>query len=182
MLPIVIPRSFVIQKSTSLASPDKGLYTHTPVVMRCVLSRSVQNTAFHSSTACHTSWVSPNACFDWTVWSEAHLWSVHSQGSLSLCKANSAKNIGGRERPNCLLLPALVWVRRSCLEERVTVNLTEEKLGIPVFGEPSGGQGRLGCERKRTNIQETLSTRKTKTAPRKLWQDCQTQPQKCLEK
>lgn len=50
----------------------------------------------------------------------------------------------------------------------MTENLTEEKSEINVFGDPSGIQGRLGCERKTTYILETLSTRKTKTAPRKL--------------
>lgn len=94
------------------------------------------------------------------------------KGVCHSAKIIPLKRLLGTKSPNYSLFPAAVWVRRSCLEDRMTENLTEEKLGIHVFGNPSGVQGRLGCGRKRANIEETLSTRKTKTAPRKLWQDC----------
>lgn len=136
-----------------------------------------RNTEFHFSTPCHTSHVPLNADFTCVSTGQPGMRLTSdpcSQGSLSLCKANSVKRLVGTKSPNYPLLPDLVWVRRSCLEEGMTENFTKEKLAVRVFGDPSGVQGNLGCESKRTNIQETLSTRKTKTAPRKLRQECQT--------
>lgn len=146
------------------------------VLTRCVLSRSAQE---HSVLLLHCLSHIPcatNTDFTYLSMGQPGLrltsdLFVH-KGVCHCAKQILLKRLVGTKSPNYRLLPELVWVRRSCLEEGMTENFTEEKIGILVFGDPSRVQGRLACERKRTNIQETLSTRKSKTAPRKLRQHC----------
>lgn len=66
--------------------------------------------------------------------------------------------VQGREK-NYILLPVTVCVRRNCLEEGMTVKLTEVQLRIPAFGDPSRIETKIGCTRK-ISMQETWNMRR----------------------
>lgn len=152
---------------------QRPLETHAYADKVCPV-KECTGTQFYFSTACHTPCVPPNTAFTCVLTGQSSLsltsdLFVHKR----VCNcANSAKRTGWDKKPKLLTAPCCSLGQEKLPAEGMIENLTEKKLGIHIFGNPSRVQVRPGSERKRSNTQQTLSTRKTKTAPRKLRQDC----------